>query len=64
MVSFSVDTISLYEQRRRITEMKSKIKLRVKAYLEVAPILIDFVYSRRIWFATSSDPSTCFFSVV
>ena len=40
-----------------------KLKPRVKAYLELAPVLFDFVYRSRIWFAINSDPSTCFLAL-
>ena len=43
--------------------MRCKVKLKpgIKAYLELASVLIDFVYRSRLLFATNSDPYTCFF---
>ena len=43
---------------------KVQLKPRVKAYLVLAPVLFDFVYRSRIWFATNSDLSTWFVIVV
>ena len=60
---FYVDTIFLYLRWRTITKMKSKLKHRIKAYL-LALLFFVFVHHRRIWFATNSDRSPCFFIVV